>query len=407
MVHGSTVEIGGVAAEEVHDFRTAFDGVFATTTTEDSVERFTRVTPLERLIAARSPAGEIVGTAGAFDFDVALPGGTSAPCASVTVVSVRADHRRRGVLTRMMAELLDQAAARDEPFAALWASESPIYGRYGFGPAAPTVDLDVPRAQARFHVEGPVDEVRLVDAEAALGSFPELYDAARRQRPGGLSYPTEWWRHRVLADPPGRREGAGPKQYAWLPGRGYAVFRLREGWDQHGPAGVVEVAELVALDPEATAALWRFVIDTDLSARTRAARRPVDEPLLGALVDPGRVAVTGSEPLYLRLVDLVGALRARRYRSDLDVVLAVEDRFRPANEGTWRLVVRDGYAECERTDAPPGLSLTADALATVYLGGVTLASLMAAGRVTGSRRVATVLDLALTAELAPWHGGMF
>ena len=51
-------------------------------------------------------------------------------------MTVAPTHRRRGVLTAIMRRQLDemQAAGR-EPVAALWASESSIYGRFGYAPA--------------------------------------------------------------------------------------------------------------------------------------------------------------------------------------------------------------------------------------------------------------------------------
>ena len=65
-----------------------------------------------------------------------MPGGALLPAAAVSWVSVLPTHRRRGVLTQMMAAMHDDARARDEPAAILTASESSIYGRFGYGVAA-------------------------------------------------------------------------------------------------------------------------------------------------------------------------------------------------------------------------------------------------------------------------------
>ena len=65
-----------------------------------------------------------------------MPGGAAVPTAAVTVVTVHPPYRRRGLLTAMMAHQLEQVAKRGEPLAALWASESLIYGRFGYGPAS-------------------------------------------------------------------------------------------------------------------------------------------------------------------------------------------------------------------------------------------------------------------------------
>lgn len=399
-------ELHGVDAASFPAFLRAFELTFGYVGTPANVERVRGWVEYDRLLAA-SVGGRIVATSGAFSFDVSLPDAPPAPCAGITLVSVRSDQRRRGLLTRMMRELLDDAAARGEPFAALWASESPIYGRFGFGPAAPTLSFDIERAHARLRTEGPVGDVVLVDRDEAGRAFPDLYEAARRARAGTMSRDHAWW-GRELGDPEDRRDGAGEKRYALLPGRGYATYRLRGGWGGGVPDGTVEVFDLVALDGAANAALWRFVIDTDLSVRTRAGRRPADDPLLVSLTDPARLHASHDWPLQLRLVDLPAALRARRYRASDTVVLEVHDAFRPGNQGIWRLAVVDGEATVERTGEPADLALDAETLAAVFLGGRRTTTFAAAGRLRAPDRSAPArLDRLLATDSAPWHGGMF
>jgi predicted acetyltransferase len=96
---------------------------------EDDAERFLRCHPLDHMHAAFD-GRRAVGGAGAFPFDLSVPGGSVA-CAGVTVVGVYPTHRRQGILTAMMRAQLDDAHDRGEPIAALWASDERIYGRYG------------------------------------------------------------------------------------------------------------------------------------------------------------------------------------------------------------------------------------------------------------------------------------
>src|SRR5438105_11399722 len=102
--------------------------------TPERIERFMRVLDHERMHAAWDD-GKIVGGAGAFTFEMTVPGGT-VPTAGVTVVGVYPTHRRRGVLRSMMRAQLDDVHERGEPLAALWASEETIYGRFGYGLAS-------------------------------------------------------------------------------------------------------------------------------------------------------------------------------------------------------------------------------------------------------------------------------
>lgn len=67
------------------------------------------------------------------------------------------------------------------------------------------------------------------------------------------------------------------------------------------------------MDPAAYAALWRYLFEIDLTWHVRAFRRPVDDPLLHLVNDVRRVRAQQRDALYLRVVDLPGALRARGY----------------------------------------------------------------------------------------------
>jgi len=75
----------------------------------------------------------IVATAAAFSFELTVPGHALVPTAGVTMVGVHPTHRRRGLLVRMMEEQLADVVERSEPLAVLTASESAIYGRFGYG----------------------------------------------------------------------------------------------------------------------------------------------------------------------------------------------------------------------------------------------------------------------------------
>ena len=82
-------------------------------------------------------AGRIVATAGAYSFELTLPGGPSLPVAGVTNVGVLPTHRRRGLLRAMMRHQLDELHGRGEPIAVLTASQSLLYSRYGYGMRPP------------------------------------------------------------------------------------------------------------------------------------------------------------------------------------------------------------------------------------------------------------------------------
>src|SRR5262249_9797072 len=152
------------SGEEFGDAVYAIGQYFGAPLTEERIERFSRVLPFERMHAAFDD-GQIVGGAGAFPFELSVPGG-ELRCGGVTVVGVYPTHRRRGALRAMMDTQLRDIHERGEPIAALWASEETIYGRFGYGLASWCGEMHLPRewnAYARpFERQG---QVRFVTPE--------------------------------------------------------------------------------------------------------------------------------------------------------------------------------------------------------------------------------------------------
>ncbi|MFZ3470176.1 GNAT family N-acetyltransferase [Streptomyces sp. 4.24] len=355
-----------------------------------------------------------VGSAGAFSFRLSVPGGALVPAGGVTMVGVSPTHRRRGVLTSLMRRQLDDIRAGGEPLAVLTASDPAIYGRFGYGTATYAVSVDIDTTRVRLSVPPGTDDVRLrlVDPRKALADCERVYAALVGRRPGMPARQPGWEEQGVL-DPPAGRDGASPLKCVVAEGAdgevvGYARYHVKPDWEQTGSDGKVQVRELNALDPAAYAALWRYLFDIDLAWRVRAYGRPVDDPVLQLVSDERRAQVHRRDALHVRLVDLPAALRARTYGAAVDVVLEVEDAFCPWNAGRWRLAVgADGAAACTRTDDPADLELSVRELGSAYLGGVSLASLAAAGRVREVRAGAlAAASRAFAGDVAPWlpHG---
>jgi predicted acetyltransferase len=69
-----------------------------------------------------------------------VPGGAELPAAAVSAVTVLPSHRRRGILTAMAAKEHAALVERGECVGLLYASEYPIYGRFGYAPGTRTAD---------------------------------------------------------------------------------------------------------------------------------------------------------------------------------------------------------------------------------------------------------------------------
>ncbi|MGV9255715.1 GNAT family N-acetyltransferase [Streptomyces sp. NPDC003697] len=353
-----------------------------------------------------------VGTAGAFSFRITVPGGSPVAAAGITMVGVAATHRRRGVLTSMMRRQLDDVRSRGESLAVLTASEPAIYGRFGYGAATFQLHAEIDTVRAGLSVPAGTDGVRLRYAapEGVLGACEAVYARTVPGRPGMLARQPGWERVPLL-DPESERDGASPLQcvVAERAGEvvGYARYRVKPGWDVAGAEGTVLLHDLAALDPAGEAALWRFLCGIDLTTTLTVRGRPVDDAWQYLVSDIRRCRPRLRDGLYLRLVDVGAALRARTYQAPVDVVFDVEDAFCPWNTGRWRLSGDPKGASCERTPDAADLAVSVRDLGAAYLGGVPLAALAAAGRVRELRPGALAeASVGFGSAVAPWlpHG---
>ena len=352
----------------------------------------------------------MVGTGGAYSLELTLPGGVQVPAGGLTWISVLPTHRRRGILRAIMRRHFEDVQARGEAISVLGASESLIYGRFGYGIACMETELEIDPRRAAFAapVPTPTGRVRIVDAAEARTVLPQVFDRGRRAWPGQVSRNGRWWDH-ALRDPESRRRGRSRRVdvvHEPAPGRvdGYVSYRIKERWTAGLPDNRVEVQELVALTTEAAAALWGYCTSMDLVSAVRLLKRPVDDPVRWLLADPRRLRTLELvDGLWVRLLDLPAALAARRYAAEGRLVLEVTDGLQPANEGRFALEAGPDGASCRPTAADPDLVLDVAELGAAFLGGVRFATLARAGRVLegrpgGLRRA----DAMFASDPAPW-----
>jgi predicted acetyltransferase len=359
-------------AEEYADAIYAIGQYFGGPLTEERVDRFKQVLPFDRMHAAFDD-GKIVGGAGAFPFEFSVPGAVL-PCGGVTVVGVYPTDRRRGALRAMMDTQLRDIHEREEPIAALWASEETIYGRFGYGLAAWCGEIKLARPwtayAAPFERRG---QTRFVTPEEAATLFPPVWEALIRERPGVFRRSTEWWELRRLRMPD--EESANPKRFVALELDGsvqaYAIYRQFPSFEEGVSNARLEVSEVIGISPQATAEIWRFVLDIDWYGTLECEFLPLDHALFTLLATPRRMRFRMGDSLWMRLVDVGRALSGRKYTNDGSVVFDVRDAVCPWNEGRWKL--EGGVAS--RTDDDADLALDVSALGSAYLGAVSFAQL--------------------------------
>ena len=319
--------------------------------------------------------------------DLNVGRGHTLPLHMITDVTVSPTHRRRGLLRSLMHHDLAEAAAGGQALAGLTVTEGGIYGRFGFGSAtrlrSVTVDVTARFALRRFEDPGSLE---IVEPSEVWESVAAIHAERVRRTRGALAWPAFYepfvtgrfdWdqgapdrkvRFVLHLDPAGRPDG-------------FASWTHKGTQDGYR---TVDVGDVTAATPAGYLALWEFLGGIDLTERVRWHRAPLVDPLEWALVDPRCVTTTKVEDLlWLRVLDVVTALEARPWYADGTVSVGIEDPL-GLIDGTWRVAVEAGRASVTRVETAADVTLSAETLGALYLGGVDTTTLHAAGRLGGS-----------------------
>lgn len=406
-----TFTVRPITEDERPEFRRLMGLAFGFDPPNEGLEPFKAILEIDRTVSAFD-GDQMIGTAGAFSLDLTVPGGRAA-VAGTTMVSVLATHRRRGVLRHMMRAHFDEARERGDLLAALWASESSIYGRFGYGPAVTRVDAEIERDHVVL--PGPprgAGTVRLVDPTEARLLLPTVFAKTRLMRPGMFDRSEAWWEHRVFRDLESRRGGATSYRYAVFEEegapRGYVQYRAKEDWDEDElPIGEIRINDLQAVDLAAADGLWRYLGSIDLIRKIKYWNLPADEPLRWLLADPRRLHRRNTDSLWVCPIDIPAALAARKYSRDGTLLIEVTDDFNPGTSGTYLLEANGDEVNCVRSSSVPQVRLAASDLGAIYLGGVRPLTLAAAGRIKGSGPDLRLADSMFLWHPAPWCQEVF
>jgi predicted acetyltransferase len=339
---------------------------------------------LDRTLAAFE-GDQIVGTGRLYSLELTMPGGQLVPTAAVSWIAVLPTHRRRGILSAIKRTQLDDAAERGEPLAILYASESGIYRRFGYGVSTSSMSVSIERRHSAFLKAVPDGRIRLVEEDDARKLFPEIFDRVRRTQPGAVQRVDAWWPDEFFWR---ESDEKGTRYYCVYESPdgsldGYAAYRFEAGWNTDSNA-TLHVHDLVTISPAARAVLWRYLLDIDLVETIKAWVVPVDEPLRWLLRESRRMRVTRlGDSLWVRVLDAPAALSARTYAIPGRVVFDVVDEVRPAGGAAGRFALDGGPdgADARSTRDDPDLVLDVASLGGILLGGVRASTLARAGLV--------------------------
>jgi predicted acetyltransferase len=365
--------------------------------------------------------GKVVGTTRTWPTELTVPGNAQIKASAVAAVTVRPTHRRRGLLRGMIAAEHAAARERGEVASLLYASEYPIYSRFGYGPAVQTSGwlVDVTRTGFQPAAGGRTGTVDFVPVDdAAMEIIRDVFDAWRLVQPG------EIWRRPIM-----HRQDLGLDESAWgerwkgflVVHRddagtvdGYARYHVNQKWEHRQAANVLGVDDMHGLTPDAQVSLLRFLADVDLVTALKIERRhPADR--LPWLLTNARAAEP-SEPgdgMWVKLHDIAAALEARTYERTGQLV--IEAIVRDAGEddaGAARVrVALDASPDGARavvTDRSPDLTVDGSALGAAYLGGTRLRNAVLARGFDEHRAGALdEADALLATRDAPWCSTFF
>lgn len=363
--------------------------------------------------------GRVVANCCVFSRDVTVPAAPGAGCpavpfAAVSGVGVHPTHRRRGLLARMMAAMVDDGRERGEPFAGLFASEGSIYARFGFGIASFGAGVRVATGRSAFARQPPPMEMTLVPGDGAAKMLPALHDRIRRCRPGEVNRNDARWADE-WADARSWRHGASAA-FRVVTAGGFVCYRIAAGKTDGIEANRAVIYDLYGEDPATEAALWQFMCNLDLVTEVEAHSRPVDDPLRWWLADPRQVRTTAvTDRLWVRPLDVPATLTARGYRRAGRLVLEVLPApvTPPGGDpaaGRYVLDASPDGANCRRARGgeEPEVILGVAELGSLYLGGVPASVLSAAGRVAvAQRETLALIDDLFATDPAPFAGTSF
>lgn len=371
------VEIRPVRDDELPAYFEAITTAFLDRPDVDKVAE--EVRPLWRLdqTLAALDEGRICGSFRTWDTELTVPGLGLLPAGAVSAVTVLPSHRRRGILRRMVAAGHALSRERGDAVSLLYASEYPIYGRFGYGPAIQSGTWVLDATATAFHGADPGGVSIEKPSAAIVEELSAVGEAWRRAHPGEIRRrPYRWefdlglrqsawgdsWKGFLAV----HRDGTGAID-------GYARYRAEQKWEQRQPRATLLVDDFHTLTEDAHAGLWRFLAATDWVNLVRVEHASPSDRLPWLLTNAraARMEDVG-DGLWVRLLDLPRALQARTYERTGCVVLEIVDAEATGGRLRVELDASPEGATCRPSDRSPDVTLDVSAIGAAYLGGAPL-----------------------------------
>jgi predicted acetyltransferase len=371
---------------------------YADSTDRESTKKACRAVSPTSVTGASVPSGTTRS--------LTLPGRRSIPSWAISTITVAPSHRRRGIARNLLEAELRTAAALGVPVAILTVSEATIYSRFGFAPAALAADYRIDTTRAKWNGPTPGGRVQLVSTEQGRdGGGYDVVERARLHTPGQIHFEGHLWER--MFGIPGRTD---PNEIRCVryddeggAQQGIAIYKAVHG--EHGVS--IEIQYFASATDDAYASLWRYFLELDLVTEVTAKLRSIDEPLKWQVTDARSVHEDhAGDHLWSRILDVKAALEARSYSAPAILTLEILDDLGFA-AGGYRLEIDAGgsgtIAPVPEFVESPDLTMSINQLSAIYLGGVSVNTLVRAGRINAKTpAAATAADTAFRSEVTPW-----
>lgn len=407
------------SAEQWPEVERAILNGFAIVLDDVDVSDRTALRPLSRRVAV-SLEQRIFGGAFAYDFQMSLPGGACVPVAGLAGVSVSPPFQGKGGLTAMMREHLQQCRAHGDAASVLMASESGLYGRFGYGVATEMAQWNLNSREFRLARDHIADgDVRLInEAQDAADTVALIYEQSVAMGSGALHRSSAWWKL-VLACDKSSWIGAGAQFVAVHYNTsgvadGYALYAIDERSETatgHGRLSCTcNVSELVALNANAEMALLSYLSSIAWVREVVWAVAPVNPVVRHFMADPRQLWQQARlDMMWLRPLNLPALFDQRLYARDGELVIDYHDPLFDDLSGYWKLVVRDGAGmlhkatSAEHRQSPRAVSLSSEVLGAIILGTSRIAELSSIGKITGSADSIRLFDQVMLTDKVPFN----
>jgi predicted acetyltransferase len=375
--------------------------------TPESLEDASSSYPLDRALAICSE-GVIVGGTASDALELTVCGPVVVPVARATLTGVLPTHRGRGFASALLTRQVQDLRQAGELLVVATTSMPGLVRAAGYAPVSRAASVELHPRRLGLAAAEQTGTIRMLEADELPLQLPGLFERHRRLQPGQVLRRRDFWQTWFL-DRPLYRIGDGPRFAALYQDdkgvpQGYLTYRLSPEDLREQPVGELVIEDLISVTNDARRALWLYAATFTQARIVRAVNVPIDEPLRWLFADPRGLRTTGVRDfLWLRILDVVGALSVRAYCVHDRLVLEVHDPKIRENTDRYELTVTPDSVACVRTGSRPDLVVEIDALAAAYLGDTTVTMLAAAGKVRECRPgVLARADALFGPGPAPW-----